>query len=81
MRIGIIILFIIFFIIFWTSANAIDILVLKPIPSNTHLVDFPIQNNTSAMVINCTLEQTPRITFREKLDVMLIGKRIFDKSV
>lgn len=52
------------------------IFIIEPIPFNSHPVKIPVQVD-----ISYTIEQTPRINPIEKLDNMLIGKRILDKSI
>ena len=81
MRIGIIILSVAFVFIFWPSADANDVFPVNSFLVNPHFMNLPLQKDQIFEGINYPVEQSPRINISKKLDSMLIGRRILDKSI
>ena len=81
MRIGIIILSVTFIFIFWSPTDANDIFPVNSFLVNPHFMNLPLQKGIISKGINYPVKQSPRINISRKLDGMLIGKRILDKSI
>lgn len=81
MRIGIIILSVVFIFIFGSPADADDVFPINSLLLNPHFMNLPLQKGIIFKGTNYPVKQSPRVNISGKLDSMLIGRRILDKSI